>query len=350
MKKYFITITVLFFSIMCVHAQHPVKFELLKVAEDIVLPPASASAAFDKSFVNGKIDPSPLFGISQNRFTQIFSGLAARTSKQQRAAGKSEKILKKAHAEGVGNMSTDEMEDYLKANPALRKQTGVDASAMELATKMQDPAFQKKLESMNDMERAAFLSPYASKAGAAANDRSNSSNANVLVKASKLVDKFNQEFQPKGAAFVEKEINDMNEKADSIREIKMSALQKEWDALPPLGANSPEWASQARILIDEKRMKVENETWTQKLKGYREIVSTSIIRFKLAVTPFDQFMAECNYGDKYEGASQTELLAQLAGYQEGMFRILLQLQDLCKDVTMRAAAFQELVEQKKGKK
>ncbi|MBO9635904.1 MAG: hypothetical protein J7578_22565 [Chitinophagaceae bacterium] len=349
MKKYLSTITVFFFSIFCVHAQHPVKFELLKVATDIVLPPATASAAYDKSYVNGKIDPSPLFGISANRFNQIFSGLAAKTSKQQRSADKSEKLLKKAHADGVGNMSTDEMEDYLKANPGLRKQTGVDASAMELATKMQDPAFRKKLESMNDMEKAAFLSPYASKSAAAASDRSNPSNAHVLVKAGKLVNKFNQEYQPKGMAFVEQEINDMNEKTDSLREVKMAVLQKEWEALPPIGANSPEWATQARALIEEKRMKLENETWALKLKGYRDIVSTSITRFKLAATPFDQFMAECDYGDKYEGASQTELLAQLAGYQEGMFRILLQLQDLCKDVTMRAAAFQEMVEQRKGK-
>lgn len=349
MKIFFKTIFFFFFSGMFVHGQYPVKFGLLKVAEGIVLPPASASAAYDKSFVNGKIDPSPLFGISINRFKQIFSGLAVKTSKQQGSSDRSEKVLMKAHTEGVGDMSTDEMEAYLKANPALRKQTGVDASAMELATKMQDPAFRKKLESMNDMEKAAFLSPYASKAGAAAADRYNPSNAHVLVKAGKLVDKFNQDYQPKGLGFVEKEINEMNEKADSIRELKMTALQKEWDALPPIGANSPEWAGQARILIEEKRMKVENDTWTQKLKGYREIVSSSITRFKLAAAPFDQFMAECNYGDKYEGASQTELLAQLAGYQEGLFRILEQLQDFCKDITMRAATYQELVEQKKGK-
>lgn len=340
MKKFLYT-SILLTAVYDVAAQQPVRFELQKVAEATVLPTLSAAEAYNKSLQNGRLDSSPLFGVADNRFNQIFSGLADRSGRQLKKEEKAKDILTDAHAAGFEKMSAQQKAAYLKANPGLQKQTGVDPSALELAAKMQDPAFVKKLESMNDAEKAALLSQYASRSASAAARKSDPANARVLVQVSQLVSKFNEEYRVRNLEAVETALLEMNNKVDSILEQQLDVLQKEKEALPPLGKGASAKTSESYALVEKKKLAAKVAAWDSRLKGCREIISASVSLFKLSAAPFDQWLAESEYGDKYKSVSQTDLLAQLAGYQEGYFRILRHLQDLCKDVTMRAAAFYE---------
>ncbi|MFT3677616.1 MAG: hypothetical protein QM781_17125 [Chitinophagaceae bacterium] len=339
--KQFLYTGILITTLCNATAQQPVRFELQKVAEATVLPTLSAAEAYNKSFLNGQLDSSPLFGVSDNRFNQIFTGLADRSDRQLKKEEKTKEILTDAHAAGFEKMSAQQKEAYLKANPGLQKQTGVDPSALELAAKMQDPAFVKKLEGMNNTEKAAVLSQYTSQSASAAARKSDPANARILVQVSQLVNRFNEEYRVKNLEAVETALLDMNNKTDGILEQQLYALQKEKEALPPLGKGASAKTSESHALIEKKTLAAKIAAWDSRLKGYREIISSSLSLFKLSAAPFDQWMAESGYGAKYKNSSQTDLLAQLAGYQEGYFRILRHLQDLCKDVTMRAAAFYE---------
>jgi hypothetical protein len=321
-------------------AQHPMKVEVLKIAASIVLPPLSAAEAYQKNSGYKQQPPLTMFNQSEDRLQHILSNIASRTQKQVAVNDRREQVARKAYDDGINDMSAGEMADYLRKNPELARQTGVDPSALELAAKMQDPAFRKKFEAMSDAEKVAMMQGYSDKSAQAAAAKSNPGNVRTQLQASQIVHQFQTDYKPKDLVYVERRIQELEDDIDRKMHGQLDSLQQKRNALPSGKGATAADIEQAQRLF--RQMNACRElAWERKLKAYREVVSSSLSLFKTAAAPFDQYMAKINYGNDLDRNTQVDLLAQLGGFQDSFIRILYRLQELCKDVTLRAAAFYE---------
>jgi hypothetical protein len=268
------------------------------------------------------------------------------TRKQKEAAGKDSKAAEKAMNDGFGEMSTSEQAKYLKANPGLQHATGVNASMMEFAAKMEDPAFKKKFDAMSDMEKAKLIQQYQQPQVQMSRKQHSQQGLNTVMEAANMVNRFNEQYR--AAALIsdreakEKELNKKEEeqlKPVLAEKAKMSAL---------IGKSSPQWVSDKYKEMDLKAWAIKNEYFEKRLMLYRENVIALMNSYQLAVKPFDDYLAKINYGAALQASNEAKELGQLAGYQEGLLRSISDIQDISKEITIKAAQFYKEMQQVKN--
>jgi hypothetical protein len=318
-------------------AQQPVKYELAKLAATVVPPLQTPAEAFAKMQVNGEVDGTRMFSPFYEHMARIKKEIYTLTGNQNKVAGKEANAAEKAMSDGFGNMSTSEQAKYLKNNPALQQATGVNASMMEFAAKMEDPAFKKKFDAMSDMEKAKLVQQYQQPQVQMSRRNHSQQGLNTVMEAAKKVSHFNEQYR--AAALIadreakEKELDKKEEallKPVLAEKSKMSAM---------IGKASPQWVSDRYKEMDLKAWAIRNEYFEKRLKLYRENVLALVNSYQLAVKPFDDYLAKINYGAALQASNEAKELGQLAGYQEGLLRLISDIQDIAQDITLKAAHF-----------
>ena len=337
--KIFLFLATLISFITCfqLQAQQPVKYELIKIAETIVLPAATAAEAYQKSLKDGQIDETRLFGSFYDRMEKIGMEIQSTTAKQRSQNNRDKNAATKAYNDDFGSMTAAEQAQYLRANPELQKSTGVSASMMEFAAKMEDPAFKKKFDAMSDLEKAKLLKEYQAPSVKLMQQTHTQKGIKTTVEASRLVNAFNEKY-PGALSFFkhnsmeeEKELDEKEQKAlNPVLEEKTKLLRK-------VGAGMTAAQSQRLKEVTIQEWTIRIKTMEKKLALYNSGIIELITSFKLAAKPFDDFLARINHGENLKAANEARELAQLAGYQEGLFRHIAIIQDLSKEITLQAA-------------
>jgi hypothetical protein len=338
MKKTTIFIYLLsFFATSEVIAQQPVKQELAKLVGTIVVPPQTPSEAFTNCEVNGEVDGQKMFGDFYDRMEKVVSDIYSLTEKQSKKNKTDHKASVKAVEDGFGEMSTSEQARYMKSNPALQNATGVSASMMEFAAKMEDPAFKKKFDAMSDAEKAKLVMEYQQPQVQLSRKQHTQTGLKTVMEAGTLLSQFNEEYRGKTlmADCVIKE-KDLDKKEQE----RLTPVQAEKNKLSAMiGKGSADWVGKKYLELIAQEWSIRNETFEKKLMLYREHTLDLIASYKLAAKPFDDFLMKVNYGAELKAANEAKELAQLAGYQEGLLREIVSIQDLAKGITLQAAAF-----------
>jgi transposase-like protein len=334
-----------------VHGQQPVKYQLIKMAEKIILPPNTPAEAYQKTEVKGEVDENRMFGSFYDWMKKTGMELHTQTTKQIRQNVKERSAGEQAMADGFGDMNTSEQAKYLKSHPQLQQATGVNSSMMELATKMQDPAFRKKFDAMSDEEKARLVKQY-QQPQIAMNRKSHSQEGlKNVTEAARLIDQFNRGYYKGGLAGFGNDRLAKEKALDEKEELALKPVQEEKHRLMQSTGKGMTDAQTRRLKeVMAKEWTIKNKALEKKLSFYQSEVNNLTTRFKLAVKPFDDFLARINYGRDLDATNEAKELAQLAGYQEGMLKVIVDIQDLAKDITVRAAQFyREKLENEKGK-
>lgn len=339
------------FLSVAAYAQRPVKHQLFKLAEKVILPPGTPAEAYEKTQVKGEVDENRLFGSFYNDMKNRGMELQTRSGKQILQHHKEQSAGEQAMADGFGDMSTSEQAQYLRSHPQLEQATGVNSSMMALATKMQDPAFKKRFDAMSNDEKAKLLMQYQQPQIAMNRKAHSRQGLRAVTEAAQLVDRFNREYFKGG---LDNFGNELQTKVKALDEKEALALkpvlQEKQSLLQKVGKGMPDADSRRLREVYAQEWSLRNKAFENKLSLYRSEVSTLVTRFKLSVKPFDDFLARINYGDNLDAANEAEELAQLGGYQEGLLREIVRIQDLSKDITVSAASFyKEKLESEKGK-
>ena len=327
-------------------AQQPVKIELTKIAETVILPPATPGEAYLKTQVEGHPQAERMFGEFYGRFNRIRKDINTFTAKQSADNDKYQEVAEKAMANGFGEMSTAEQAKYMKNNPALQNATGVSSSMLELAAKMEDPAFKKKFDAMSDMEKAKLVQQYQNPQVQMNRKLHTQEGLKTVIEAGKIISQFNLDYHA--------------QRLNADRETKEKALtKKEQEELKPveaelsrlsrmIGKGSPDWVGVEYKKAIDKKWQIQFKYCEKRLTLYRENVLALIASYKLAVRPFDNYLAKVNYGANLDAADEAKELAQLGGYQDGMLRHLADIQEIASAITMDAASFYKEMQEAKG--
>lgn len=320
-------------------AQQPVKYELTKVAETIVVPPSTPADAYEKCQVDGKIDDSKLFGSFYQRIEMIGKEVNNLTDKQLTQNKQDKKAGLKAHGDGFGEMTASQQAQYLKEHPELQQSTGVSASMMEFTAKMQDPAFRKKFDAMNDAEKAKLVMEYQKPSMQLMQKTHSQNGISTAMEAAKLIDEFNKNY--KGSSTnIQHDITLKEQELDAQEQEALEpVLAEKQKLLRRVGASMTEAESRRLAEVTAQEWNIRNEAFEKKIKFYRNTVMELIASFKMAAKPFDDFLARIDYGENLKAAKETKELAQIAGYQGNLFNQIATIQDLAKSITLQAAGF-----------
>lgn len=332
-------------------AQRPVHYQLTKIAETVQTPPKSVSEAFNICSANGKIDDDKPYASFYLGMQKILTELSLRTSKQVKLQQQTQQTSEDAMQDGFGSMSVSEQAAYLKKHPQLQQTTGVDASMMEFAAKMQDPAFQKKFDAMSNEEKAKLIKGY-QKQSVPLNQKTHSQQGiKTVVEMSRLMDNFNEAYYKKGLAhFQENRFAKEKELDEKEKQLLVPVLEEKTKLSKRVGKGMTEKESQQLREVYAKEWSIRTTAFERKLKFYQSSVMELIAAFKMAAQPVDDFLLKINYGEQLNERSEAKELAQIAGYQEGLFKAIAAIQDIAKDITLRAAAFyKEKEDTEKGK-
>jgi hypothetical protein len=289
-----------------VAAQVPVKYQLVKLANTILLPPATAQEAYSKSLVNGAVDQEKFFRPFYDRMEGIGKELGRQTGAQQSAGG-------------------------------LAAQTGVSPEMMALAEKMQDPAFQKKFEAMSDAEKAKIVMAAQQPAGQSQHTQKG---LKLAMEASQLADQFMRNYHRGGLENFGKDLREKSLQLDQQEALELKPVLAEKERLQKhFGAGTTAAESQRLKELRAKEWAIRDKAFERKLALYRSSVLDYSNRYTLSVKPFDDFMLRISYGDGLRGAKDAAELAKIAGYQEGLLREIVRIQDIAKDITLAAVQF-----------
>lgn len=344
-------IAALTFFISGIRAQRPVKYQLIKLAEKIILPPNTPAEAFDKTRVNGEVEERRMFGSFYDEMRKIGVELQTQSTMQIRQNNKQRQAGDQALEDGFGDMSTGEQAQYLKSHPQLQQATGVNSSMMEFASKMQDPAFKKKFDAMSDEEKAKLMMQY-QKPQIAMNRKAHSQEGlKAVAEAAKLIGRFNEEYYKGGLTNFGKDLQAKEKQLDEKEELELKpVLAEKYRLLQKTGKGMSDADSRRLKEVMAQEWAIRNKTFEKKLSLYQSELRNLMTRFKLAAKPFDDFLARINYGGTLDAANEAKELSQLAGYQEGLLRVIIEIQDLSKNITVSAAQFcREKIEAEKGK-
>lgn len=318
-------------------AQKPVKVELVKLTETVTIPPSTIAEAYTKCKTENGIDGLKFFGDVYDRLDRATKDIYTSTSQQNSVMDKDKKAGEKAIAEGFGDMSIAEQAKYMKKNPALQNATGVNASMLELAAKMEDPAFKKKFDAMSDNEKARVVMTYQKPQVAMSREQHTQPGLKTVMEAGKIINKYNLDYKGQSLA-ADRQLKE--KMIDSAERRMLEPIMKERSKLSALvGKGSPDWVGKKLNELIAEEWAVRTKTYEKKLVLYRENILSLISSYQLAVRPFDDFLARINYGERLREDNEMKELAQLGGYQEGLLREIRSIQDLASHITVSAANF-----------
>jgi len=339
------------FLSVAVYAQRPVKHQLFKLAEKVILPPGTPTEAYARTQVKGEVDENRLFGSFYNDMKNTGMELQTRSGKQIQQHQKERSAGEQAMADGFGNMSTSEQAQYLRSHPQLQQATGVNSSMTALATKMQDPAFKKRFDAMSDDEKAKLVMQYQQPQIPMNRKAHSQQGLKAVTEAAQLTDQFNREYFKGGLANFGKELQAKVKALDEKEALALKpVLQEKQSLLQKIGKGMSDGDSRRLREVYAQEWALRNKAFENKLSLYKLEVSSLVTRFKLSVKPFDDFLARINYGDNLDAANEAKELVQLGGYQEGLLREIVRIQDLSRDITVSAASFyKEKLDDEKGK-
>ncbi|MNS04915.1 hypothetical protein D3C72_363040 [compost metagenome] len=339
--KSIIVLSGLMLSNIC-FAQQPVKYEMTKIAEAVILPTLTPKEAYAKSLKEGRPDENQMFAVFYNRANKIANELSVRTDKQIAATNKAKKTGYKANNDDFAAMSTAEKAQYMRDNPEMQKTTGVSSSMMDLAAKMEDPAFKKKFDAMSDEQKAQLVMSY-QQSSISLNQRTHTQKAlKTSVEAGTLMGEFTSEYQTKAFTgfLVEKE-NKMQVLDEKEEKLLAPVLAEKSKLQRLVGANMSAAQSERLKQVTLKEYAIRNTTYEAKLKYHHDKVLELIAAYKRSALPVDNFFAGINYGAGLAAAKETAELAHLAGYQQGLLKAIVELQDVSKNITYESALFYE---------
>jgi len=318
-------------------AQRPVKIELVKLAETVTIPPSTIAEAYTKCKTENGVEGLKFFGEVYDRLDRVTKEIYTSTSQQNDVMDKDKKAGEKAITEGFGDMSIADQAKYMKKNPALQNATGVNASILELAAKMEDPAFKKKFDAMSDEEKAKLVMAYQKPQVKMSRDQHTQSGLKTVMEAGKIINKYNLDY--KGQALAAE--RGLKEKViDSVERKMLEPIMKERSKLSDLvGKGSPDWVGKKLKELIAQEWTVKTKAIEKKLVLYRENILSLVSSYQLAARPFDDFLAHINYGERLTEGNEMKELAQLGGYQEGLLREIKSIQDLASHITVSAANF-----------
>lgn len=324
------------------YAQQPVKYEMAKIAESVVLPPLSPQEAYAKSLKEGRPDEYLMFTVFYNRIYKINNELSVRTDKQISVADKAKKTSTKAYNDDIGSMSTAEKAQYLRDNPELQKTTGVSSSMMDLAAKMEDPAFRKKFDAMSNAQKAELIRSYQEPSIDLNRNNHTQKALKTTIGASSLVSDFTAEYQTKAFTGFLFEKETKMQQLDAKEEKLLAPVLAEKSKLSRMIGSGFTAAQSDRLKkLTLQEWEIKNSTYEAKLKYHRDKVLELIAAYKRSVLPIDDYYAKINYGASLMAAKETAELAQLAGYQQGLVKAITELQDVSRNITYESALFYE---------
>lgn len=334
----FIAALLSFIACLRLQAQQPVRYELIKIAETVILPPSTPAEAYQKSLNQGQIDNTKLFGSFYDRMEKIGRELQSATGKQKEQSKRDKDAANKLYSDDFGKMTTSQQAQYLKEHPEVQQTTGVSASMMEFAAKMEDPAFKKKFDAMSNEEKAKLFSEYQKPFVKLMQETHTQNRLTATVEAARLVNKFNENYHLGGLGNFQKDRIKKEKTLDEKEQEDLAPVMAEKvKLLRTVGAGMTAAESQRLKEVTAAEWTIRVKTIEKKLALYRSEVTRLIISFKLAAKPFDDFLAKINYGDNLKESNEARDLAQLAGYQEGLFNEIATIQALAKDITLQAA-------------
>jgi hypothetical protein len=287
-----------------------------------------------------------MFGEFYGRYNRIRKDINTLTTKQSADNDKYQEVAEKAMANGFGEMSTAQQAQYMKNNPALQNATGVSSSMMALAAKMEDPAFKKKFDAMSDAEKVKLVQQYQKPQVQMSRKLHTQEGLKTVMEAGKIINQFSLGYRAQSL--------------NADREAKVKALdQKEGEELKPveaemtrlsamIGKGSPDWVGVDYKKAIDKKWQIQHKYYEKRLALYRENVLALIASYKLAVRPFDDYLAKVNFGANLDSLNDAKELAQLGGYQDGMLRHIADIQEIASAFTMEAASFYKSMQESKN--
>ena len=334
--RYSIVAIALFLTTQII-AQKPIKVELVKLAETITIPPSTVLEAYTKCKAENGIDGFKFFGDVYDRLDRVTKDIYTSNSQQSDIMDKDKKAGEKAIAEGFGDMSTAEQAKYMKKNPALQNIAGVNASMLELAAKMEDPAFKKKFDAMSDNEKARVVMAYQKPHVAMSREQHTQSGIKTVMEAGKVMNKYNLDYKGQSLAADRQLKEKMIDSAERKTLEPIVAERSKLSAI--LGKGAPDWVGKKLNELIAEEWAARTKTYEKKLALYRESILALVSLYQLAIRPFDDFLARINYGERLVEHNEMKELAQLGGYQEGLLREIRSIQDLSSHITVSAANF-----------
>lgn len=333
--KFFFTAAVLI-AVQSI-AQQPVKFELTKLAETVTIPPATPAEAYAKCKTDEGIDGRKIFGDFYDRMARITKEIYTTTAQQNKLNNSDGKAGEKAMADGFGEMSAAEQAKYMKSHPSLQNATGVNASMLEFAAKMEDPAFKKKFDAMSDREKAKLVRAYQQPQISMSRNQHTQPALKTVMEAARLVSRFNDDYKGKMLAA---DLTEKEKRLDAAEQKMLEPVTAEKTKVSALvGKGAPDWVGKKLKELIAQEWAIRTKTYEKKLTLYRENILSLVSSYQLSVRSFDDFLARINYGQRLTEDNEMKELAQIAGYQEGLLRELRTIQDLASHITVSAASF-----------
>ncbi|UKJ08524.1 hypothetical protein [Solitalea lacus] len=312
------TILTLLYSISS-NAQQPVKYEIAKIAETLILPSLTPKEAYIKCMINGEIDGMIMFSPFYNRINKVLMKINSKTKKQLPTTTTIDN-----EALGIHVYEDDFISMNSSENDNLQNSTKASNSRFVLAAKMEDPTSKK-----TPYQNAVLIQEISTQKGITA-----------TVEAAMMLNLFTEEFIKKAYSTFETESERKMKELDK-KELKTLApiMVEKSKLINMVGENAPEWINKRLKEIDFHEFNIRSATYETKLQFYRDGLLDLIAAYKRSVAPYDSFLAKGNYGAPSQSSKQSKELAQLANYQITLLKTIVDMQNIAKDITMQSAGF-----------
>jgi hypothetical protein len=217
---------------------------------------------------------------------------------------------------------------------------------LELAAKMEDPAFKKKFDAMSDTEKAKLVQQYQKPQVKMSRKLHTQEGLKTVMEAGKIINQFNLDYRAQ-SLIADREAN--VKALDNKEKEEVKPVEAEMARLSALiGKGSPDWVGVDYKKAIDKKWQIRHKYYEKRLALYRGNVLALVSSYKLAVRPFDDYLAKVNYGANLDAANEAKELAQLGGYQDGLLRHLADIQENASAITMEAASFYKEMQEAKG--